>query len=49
MTPKEQLIQELRHTPESAIRAELSVHGIFPSDFIAKDILINILVATYFD
>lgn len=48
MDPKEKLLLELRDASASAIRAELAVHDIFPSEIIKKPILINTLVAIYF-
>ncbi|MGE8080965.1 hypothetical protein [Peribacillus loiseleuriae] len=49
MTPKELLIEELQQVSESAIRAELWLHGLMPKEIISKEILINTLVALYFE
>ncbi|MGD7047050.1 hypothetical protein [Rossellomorea marisflavi] len=45
---RETLINELQETTEANIRAELSVHEIYPSELITKDILINILAEVYY-
>jgi hypothetical protein len=49
MTPREQLINELQQATESSLRAELSLHGLEPSEKIRKEILINMLCAVYFE
>lgn len=33
---------------DNQLRAELGIHGLFPSDIVSKDILINMLVNVYF-
>lgn len=49
MTARELLIQELHNTRESSVRAELWLHGLNPSEQISKEILINMLIAVYFE
>ncbi|WP_156187467.1 hypothetical protein [Peribacillus loiseleuriae] len=48
MSPKDKLIAKLHQVSELAIRAELSLHGLKPSEFISKEILMNMLVTVYF-
>lgn len=33
---------------EDQLRAELGIHGLFPSEVVSKDILINMLANVYF-
>lgn len=48
MNTRETLTKELQTVSEANIRAELSVHGIHPSEEISKEILINILSQVYY-
>ncbi|MEW5569638.1 hypothetical protein [Rossellomorea marisflavi] len=48
MNTRETLTEELQTVSEANIRAELSVHGIHPSDVISKGILINMLAQVYY-
>jgi hypothetical protein len=48
MNTRETLTEELKTVSEANIRAELSVHGIHPSELIGKEILINILAQVYY-
>jgi len=33
---------------DNQLRAELGIHGLFPSEVISKEILINMLINVYF-
>lgn len=48
LTPEETTLHQLKKEKESALRAELSVHGYNPSPIISKDILISMLMQVYF-
>jgi len=39
---------DLTNASESALRAELNIHGYEPSEVISKEILINMLMTVYF-
>jgi hypothetical protein len=49
MTPRETFLNEMQTATESAIRSELGLFNIEPSEIISRDLLINILAGVYFE
>jgi hypothetical protein len=48
VTPEQTALTDFQNSSESALRSELWLHNLHPSQLIKKDILINMLVNVYF-
>jgi hypothetical protein len=49
MSPQQRFRKEMETASEEAIRSELWLHRIEPSELVRREILINILYAVYFE